>query len=96
MSAEVKMKHMGEWWGTNLSDFVTVGFLDSDFAEMTLGSKLLFREGMHEMLGLTGRFEIPCLIVSGGISEIIEASVEALLETHEDGDYAGALYGWNE
>ena len=50
-----------------------------------LASRLLFRYGITELMGLSHQLKLPFYIVSGGISEIIEASFYAILHNGETG-----------
>ena len=47
---------------------------------MTKESKLLFRRGTQDLLRLCKKLDIPLVIVSGGIHELIEESLRLLEE----------------
>lgn len=47
---------------------------------MTKQSKLLFRRGTQNLLRLCNKLEIPLVIVSGGVHEIVEESLRLLEE----------------
>ena len=53
---------------------------------MVLNSRLILRHGIAEFLKLASRLDLPLLVVSGGISEIIEANFYAILHNGETGE----------
>lgn len=74
MTMEEKYKHMELWWNENLRSFAQLAFTKDDYAKMVLESRLIFRDGIQELMGLTHKNQIPLYIVSGGLVEVIEAS----------------------
>jgi 2-hydroxy-3-keto-5-methylthiopentenyl-1-phosphate phosphatase len=78
-----KSKHMFTWWEENLKIFSQMALRREDFAKIVLESRLLFRDGIQELLATTFSLNIPMLIVSGGISEIIEGSFCTIMADHE-------------
>jgi len=90
LSNEVKLEHLEQWWTQDLDAFTSVGFTRANFSHMVLKSKLLFRKGLIDLMHLSGKHEMPFLIVSGGIAEVIEASLCTMQETNEveRGSYA--------
>ena len=61
--------------------FSSAGFTKADFTRMTEESKLMFRKGSQHLLKLCQGCDIRFLIVSGGISELIQHSLR-MLERH--------------
>lgn len=74
---------MVEWWEGNLDLFATMKLNREDFMHLVLESRILFRNGIQEMMDTAKRLKIPFLIVSGGITEIIESSFLAILHNGE-------------
>ena len=72
---------MKEWWDEDFRLFVEAKYKEGDFAKMCVESKLLFRKGMGQLMHLSGHNKIPLMIVSGGISEIIECHLGLLLDS---------------
>jgi 2-hydroxy-3-keto-5-methylthiopentenyl-1-phosphate phosphatase len=83
---EEKERHMVAWWEGNMELFKNIGIKHEDFGRMVLESRLLFRYGIVELLSHCHRMKLPIFIVSGGISEIIEASFFAILHNGETKD----------
>ena len=69
-----------------MSAFVTAGFNKTDFAHMTLTSKLLFRKGVLRLINLCKEIDLPIVVLSGGIHELIEASFKILKYKELDSD----------
>jgi 2-hydroxy-3-keto-5-methylthiopentenyl-1-phosphate phosphatase len=86
MCKEEKCQHMVKWWEGNMDLFSKMGLQREDYGRVVLGSRLLFRHGITELMGLTSKLDLPFFIVSGGIAEIIEASFYAILHNGETGD----------
>ena len=77
---EEKLKHTEAWWLGDMQAFSSAGYSRRDFAKMTKESKLLFRRGTQDLLRLCKKLDIPLVIVSGGIHELIEESLRLLEE----------------
>ena len=71
------------WWEGNMKLFANMRLKKEDYGMMVLESRLLFRHGIAELLTLSHHLELPMYIVSGGISEIIEACFTAILHSGE-------------
>ena len=50
MHVREKMKHLEDWWHSDLTAFVSSGYTSADFALMTMQSKLLFRKGVSDLI----------------------------------------------
>lgn len=70
---------MQEWWEKSMSLISNLKMTQSDYAKIVLSSKILFRDGIYELMKTTAKNDIPLYIVSGGILEVIEASFASLL-----------------
>ena len=60
-----------------------VGLKEEDYGMMALESRLLFRHGIAELLSFSISKSLPFYVVSGGISEIIEACFYAIMHNGE-------------
>jgi 2-hydroxy-3-keto-5-methylthiopentenyl-1-phosphate phosphatase len=69
---------MKAWFEQDLQWFSKSGLKQHNFADMFVSSKLMCRNGTSQMMKLMGKNDIPFLVVSGGISELIEAHLEAI------------------
>ena len=63
--------------------FVHLNMKKTDYAQIIMESRLLFRHGIQEILELVYHLHIPFYIVSGGIADVIEASFCAILANGE-------------
>ena len=66
-----------------MESFVKQKLKKTDYAQIILDSRILFRFGINEILELSYHFDIPFYVVSGGIADIIEASFCAILANGE-------------
>jgi len=80
LSSEERLKHLEDWWRSAMISFCSAGYSRRDFKKMTKQSKLLFRRGTQNLLRLCNKLEIPLVIVSGGVHEIVEESLRLLEE----------------
>ena len=87
MDPDEKSKHMIDWWEGNFNYFIQMGLKLEDHGNVVLNSRLLFRHGITDFLKLSSRLDLPMFIVSGGISEIIEANFYAILHNGETGEH---------
>ncbi|CAI2371953.1 unnamed protein product [Moneuplotes crassus] len=67
---------MEEWWEKECDDIINEGPSHEDFMKMASSCKIYFRNGISELLEI--RKDVPMLVVSAGIGEIIKASFEVL------------------
>ncbi|TNV81255.1 hypothetical protein FGO68_gene15065 [Halteria grandinella] len=81
-----KSAHMIDWWEGNFNYFVQMGLKQEDHGNVVLNSRLLLRYGIQDFLSLGSKLDLPLYIVSGGISEIIEANFYAMLHNGETGE----------
>ena len=78
LSIVEKLLHLDEWWNKDLAAFVTAKFNKTDFAHMTLTSKLIFRKGTGALIKVCKEIELPIVVLSGGIHELIDAALKIL------------------
>ena len=78
INIEDKLNHLNDWWKSDLALFIKAGFNKTDFAHMMLTSKLIFRKGTNNLLNLCKEIDLPIIVLSGGIHELIDASFKIL------------------
>jgi hypothetical protein len=78
ISMEEKLVHLDEWWNRDMAAFVTAGFNKTDFAHMTITSKLIFRRSTLSLFNECRQASLPIIVLSGGIHELIEAAFKIL------------------
>ena len=83
MSKSEKYQHMFAWWDENLRVYAEMALKKEDFAKIILESRLVFRDGIRELVSTTNNLHVPLMIVSGGITEIIEASLNYIMPDNE-------------
>ena len=81
ISMEEKLTHLDEWWNRDMAAFVTAGFNKTDFAHMTMTSKLIFRRSTLSLFNECKQASVPIIVLSGGIHELIEAAFKILSGT---------------
>lgn len=84
ISLSEKFVHLDEWWTKDLTAFVTAGFNKTDFAHMTMTSKLIFRRSTLSIINECRQASLPIVVLSGGISELIEAAFKILKVSDQD------------
>lgn len=88
----IKSQFMLTWWEENLSLYAKMGFQKEAYFEITLLSKVLFRHGIKEFMHLIIDLKIPIYVVSGGITEIIEAAFCTIIANNELDQQKAATY----
>jgi 5'-nucleotidase len=76
LSLEQKEQHMKDWWTANMKTFSSVPLHRSDFHPLVLGSRLVLRHGILEMLSIIDSYHLPMVVVSGGIKPVIESALQ--------------------
>ena len=74
------------WWEGNMKIFAALHLQKEDYGKVVLNSRLLFRHGLIEFLSLSHKLNRPLYIVSGGMSEIIEACFYEIMHNGEIGE----------
>lgn len=72
ISDEEKSQAMSNWWETNIDLFFEYGIKENGIKKGILNGDLKYREGAKEFLHEMKRLEIPVIIISAGIGNIIE------------------------
>lgn len=75
-----------KWFKDNLDLLLTEKFLKKNFEEMVkqAETRFFYRFGILELLNLIEKHEIPLVIISGGIYDIIEESLKLLIPHYQD------------
>ncbi|OMJ96111.1 hypothetical protein SteCoe_285 [Stentor coeruleus] len=76
--AEIKEKHMQDWWEKCNHTLLEEGFNNSDTINFINNSSLYFRFGLPEFLIILKNQNIPITILSGGIGNLIETSLKQI------------------
>ena len=63
---------MRDWFSENLTLFSSLGLTDSDFRSIAAKSKMACRHGMAELFEQIKSNNIPFVVVSGGVKEVID------------------------
>ena len=80
LTLQEKAEFMREWWESNLRDFSSMRLNDRDFHQMVYDSRIVMRHGLIEKINLIQKHGVPMYVLSGGIKEIIEASLIHAIE----------------
>ena len=83
MPPEEKTEHMLVWWHENLKVFAGMKLKKVDYFNLVMESRILLRHGIEQLMHNSAQLGIPFYIVSGGISEIIEASIGNIIHNGE-------------
>lgn len=76
MDVDTKNKHMNDWWEADMSGLVKQGITKDQFLEMTQTSNLFFRHGIKQLFEIKTKHEVPFLVVSAGIGEVVKSAFE--------------------
>lgn len=76
---DVKSEHMLDWWTQNLVMFQSLRLSPNDFLSMVSQAQLSLRYGILQMLERVATNQIPLVVVSGGIKEIIDTTFHQIL-----------------
>ena len=72
LTLEQKKQAMRDWFQENLTLFSSLSLTDSDFRSIAAKSKMACRHGMAELFEQTKSNNIPFVVVSGGVKEVID------------------------
>jgi 2-hydroxy-3-keto-5-methylthiopentenyl-1-phosphate phosphatase len=73
-----KIQHIKQWWEQDFSAFASCNFTDECFKKMVVQSRIMFRFGAIDLIQWARDKEIPMVVMSAGISEVINASFNLL------------------
>lgn len=71
-----KIPHMEAWWTKAHDLIVSLGIYKQDITKMCLENSVVFRSGLQELLETCHGLEIPFLVFSAGIQDIIQELLE--------------------
>mmetsp|Transcript_10110 Transcript_10110/g.8907 ORF Transcript_10110/g.8907 Transcript_10110/m.8907 type:complete len:328 (-) Transcript_10110:38-1021(-) len=77
---EEKMRHMEEWWETDTDNICKQKLSHENFMDIAKTCGVYFRNGITDLLNVKTKMEVPMLVVSAGIGELIKASFECVTE----------------
>ena len=72
ISHEERSKEMYNWWNAHIKLFHEYGLKEDILKDALIKCKLEYRNGAKEFLKKTNRYNIPVIIISAGIGNIIE------------------------
>lgn len=87
LSLAEKQNHMKDWWTENLKLFSSLKLTDNDFRKIVQKSKMACRHGVVELLEQARVNDLPFVVVSGGVKEVIDVIFyeiirEKLMKSH--------------
>lgn len=72
LSITEKTPFMKEWWTQAHELVLELGFTQSDLSQVVRETPVVWRPGMHEVKSLCAALDIPVLVFSAGLGDIIE------------------------
>lgn len=72
ISDEEKSKEMSDWWNAHIALFYEYELKEESLNEAALTGELKYREGAKEFLKKMNELNIPVIIISAGIGNVIE------------------------
>ncbi|EGT35719.1 hypothetical protein CAEBREN_00850 [Caenorhabditis brenneri] len=79
LSMEEKIPHMEKWWGTSHSLIVNEKFSKNTIQDFVRQSRIVFKDGAEDFIQSLDGHNIPLVIFSAGIGNIIEYFLEQKL-----------------
>lgn len=76
ISEEEKCKAMDEWWKAHINLFYEYGLKEESIKNAILDGNLKYRDGSKEFLRKMNEMNIPVIIISAGIGNVIEEFLE--------------------
>ena len=83
LNKEDKRLMMVQWWEKSLGILANKNFKKQNYGKVVISSKILFRDGLSELLQLSQSLGVPLTVVSAGIKEIIQACFYAISHNGE-------------
>lgn len=71
-----KITHMQDWWTKAHDLIIDLGITKQDIKDMCIENSVVFRSGLHELVENCYKLEIPFLVFSAGIQDIIQQLLE--------------------
>jgi len=76
LSTEEKKKHMIEWWSQIMEIIVKERISEADIKASLNSANFYLRNGFNELFGFCYEQDIPAVIVSAGIAEVIKCTID--------------------
>ena len=70
-----RRKKIKEWWVKDLALIASLNLTKSSFSEMVHSSDLHFRNGIDSFLKACTHFNVPLVIVSAALTDVVERSI---------------------
>ncbi|CAJ0930030.1 unnamed protein product, partial [Mesorhabditis belari] len=75
MTIEEKCPHMEEWWRCSHSHIVSAGFTKTNIERFVERSNVLLRKGAEQWLRELANADVPLIVFSAGVGDIIETKL---------------------
>ncbi|OMJ92460.1 hypothetical protein SteCoe_4800 [Stentor coeruleus] len=79
---DLKEKHMQDWWEKSNDTLLQEGFLEANMVDYVFRSTHYFRYGLPEFLNKCREKLTPITILSGGLGNLIDASLQQITPCH--------------
>lgn len=79
LTLDQKSQATMDWLLENLVLLKSLDMTDSDFRSIATKSKMACRHGMFELFNQTKEYNIPFVVVSGGVKEVIDVILYEIL-----------------
>ncbi|KAI3639842.1 hypothetical protein MIR68_002156 [Amoeboaphelidium protococcarum] len=76
MTMEQKIPHMVQWWKEAHEQILSLQFTRGHLEEMTAEQGVSFREGFDHLVEFTRQQNVPVLVFSAGITDVIESMLK--------------------
>jgi len=84
LTDEEKLPLMVEWWTQSHNLLIEYGLNKNDIEQIVKESNLYFRDGCKDYFDMLNESEVPLLVFSAGLGNIIEAAVKQQATLHEN------------
>jgi len=74
---------MYAWWTENYKMYSSFGLTEKDFRQMLYSSKMAVRHGIFDLLSQVKDSQIPFIVVSGGVKDVIDVVFYDLMKEFE-------------
>eukprot|EP00347_Sterkiella_histriomuscorum_P010977 403374216 len=79
LTQDQKVQKLQEWWSKDLSQIKSLNLHAPHFYDMVETSNLHFRHGMDHLLQTCSRLQVPLVIVSAAVADVVEKAVDKLI-----------------
>lgn len=95
LSIAEKSKYMVMWWQEHLKVMIEHGMKQSVIADIVEKNKTIYRQGFFEFSTLLNELNIPLLILSAGLGDIIKGSLEKNKSMHQNMKIIANFYDYD-